>query len=394
MNGPDVLTGAAWREFCTRLAALGDRLLDDSFPGSERDRAEGYRHLANQLACWLTYGLGHTDPERPAFFRSSDPVYRWGGPNVDQVARRAMISADGTYRIVGSMGSCEEFVLQVKAGAVQTGGADVVLELAASDLGYGPGDDFEIVLGAAPVPAFGHRFPLDPTATFVHVRDYYFDWQPREPATFVIERVDSPGEPPAPVTAAAVAALLDDAARQVEHSMVFWRDYQERMRAAQAVNAFGPAAPAGRGVQDIIYSHAFIALAEGESLLVEFDPAAAGFWGIQLFNRAWYEPLDYVNRSASINHRQAHIDDGGQVRVIIGPGDPGVANWLDTEGRDEVLCTIRWFRPAGTPRVDVRIVDLTQAAGALPPGTPVVDAAARHAALAARARHNAWRYRT
>ena len=104
---------------------------------------EGVRHLANQVACWLTYAIGHTDPAHPAFFRSSDLVYQWGGPNADQVARRAMISGDGTYRISGHMGSCEEFILQIKLGLSQSGGAGVATEISASSLGIGPGDDFE-----------------------------------------------------------------------------------------------------------------------------------------------------------------------------------------------------------------------------------------------------------
>src|SRR5437879_8976570 len=90
-----------WRAFCDRLAALGDRI-----EGDDAVRAEGYRHLTNQVACWLTYALGSNDPARPLLFRSSDPVYQWGGPNADQVARRAAIAGDGVYRLRGSMGTC------------------------------------------------------------------------------------------------------------------------------------------------------------------------------------------------------------------------------------------------------------------------------------------------
>ena len=78
-----VQNGEAWREFCARVAAAGDRILGDEFPAEPRDRAEGVRHVANQVECWLTFAVGFTDVEHPAFFRSADPVYRWGGPNVD-----------------------------------------------------------------------------------------------------------------------------------------------------------------------------------------------------------------------------------------------------------------------------------------------------------------------
>lgn len=392
MEAQDVPSGEAWRSFCSRLAELGDRLLGDDFPGSDRDRAEGYRHLANQVACWLTYGIGHTDPERPVFFRSSDPVYRWGGPNVDQVARRAMISGEGTYRVSGRMGACEEFVLQVKKGAVQTGGAEVVAEVYASQLGLGPGDGVEILLGGPPQD--GPWLALDPEATFVHVRDYYFDWRPAEPATFVIERLDTQGVPPRPIGPERVAELLDGAFSQVEHSLVYFRDYQERLRARQELNRFGRPSFDARGVGEIVYSHAFVALGDGEAMVVELDPADADLWGVQLFNRAWYEPLDFVHRQTSLNHRQVAPDPDGRVRIVIAGTDPGVANWLDTEGRAEVLATIRWFRPPAEPFVGSTVVPLDGLAGALPEGTARCDGSDRRAQLAARSRHASWRFRT
>ena len=73
----------AWQAFCDRMAALGP-VIEAEAP-TPAAAAEGVHHLANQVACWLTYGIGSSDPMRPVFFRSSDPVYEWGGPNADQV---------------------------------------------------------------------------------------------------------------------------------------------------------------------------------------------------------------------------------------------------------------------------------------------------------------------
>jgi hypothetical protein len=382
-----VVTGAAWREFCARLAGVGDRILEDDFPASPHARAEGVRHLANQVACWLTYALGSTDADRPAFFRSSDTVYLWGGPNVDQVARRALISGEGVYRVSGEMGSCEEFVLQVKSGLVQSGGADVDREVFASDLGIGPGDPFEIVLGGA--PRDGRWIELGPAATFVHIRDYYFDWRPRQPATFVIDRIDHGGPPPA-LTPERVGALLDDAAAQVEHSVVFWNEYQRRMRAAHPLNTFSPPAGAARGVQDIVYSHAFVALGPDDAMVVELDGRDAAWWGVQLYNRSWYEPLDYAHRVASRNQRQVAPGADGPVTLVIAGRDPGAANWLDTEGREEVLATVRWWRPARGPSLQSYVAPLAS----LPEGLEPITPAARRAEIDRRAAHAGWRYRT
>jgi len=375
---------AVWRSFCDRLIALGERALADA-TASPLARAEGVRHLANQVACWLTYAIGHTDPAHPAFFRSSDPVYQWGGPNADQVARRAMIAGDGTYRISGSMGSCEEFILQIKLGATQSGGAAIATEVSASSLGIGPGDSFELTLCATPQP--GRWIELHPDASFVHIRDYYFDWQSTEPATFVLERLDDPTPRP-PADTAGVAAILDCAATEIEHSIAFWSGYQERMLGEQPANSFGPAAPAGRGVLDILYSHAGVSLADDEALVVTIHQDDAPMWDVQLYNRPWYEALDFANRVTCVNHRLARVDADGTVRIAIAKHDPGVANWLDTEGRADVLATIRWWRATTVPRLEFAVVPVASLE------LPSVDTAARRDDIRRRSSHIAWRYRT
>ncbi len=385
---------AAWRDFCARLARVGDAVLaDERLDASQR--AEGLHHLTNQLACWATYELGHTDTEHPMFFRSADLVYRWGGPNVDQVARRAKVDGAGRYVVSGTMGAAEDFVLQVKSGAAQTGGADVVAELYASKVGLGPGDDFRILLSAVEEPGdWTAWIALDPATTFVHVRDYYFDWKPTAPATFVIERLDRPGRPGRATSAATVVPLLDQTMAQVERSLTFWDEYQERMRGGQTLNTFGAPGYVARGVQDIVYSHAFVALPPDTALVVELDGAAAAEWGVQVFNRHWYEPLDYANQVTSRNHRQVQVDDDGRVRLVLSPVDPGVANWIDTDHRDEVLVTIRWFRPPTLPEVTQTLVALDDLDEVLPGRTGTVDPSARAAEVAARAAHIAWRFRT
>jgi hypothetical protein len=385
-------TAAAWREFCERMATVGERLLADDFPQTEIDRAEGYRHLANQVACWLTFAVGHSDPQRPMLFRSSDPIYQWGGPNADQVARRAPISGAGTYRLRGAMGACEEFVLQIKTGATQSGGADVALEVAASQLGLEPGQDIDIWISGEEQP--GRWLPLHPEASFLHIRDYYFGWEPREPATFVLERVDMPAEPPPAFTVDDLRNLLDGAAHEVEHSIDFWNRYQENLRGKHGVNAFSEPAPVARGVQDVLYSHAFVALADDEAMLVSFQAAPDESWDFQLYSRHWYEALDFRYRSTTTNHRLAARGADGGVHAVISARDPGWPNWLDTQGRAEVLATLRWWHPRTAPQVTYEILPASQLNERLPADVARIDAAARTQEIRNRAAHAAWRYRT
>jgi hypothetical protein len=383
MSTGDELTGAAWADFCRRIAALGDQVQNEAPTAAAA--AEGVHHLANQVACWLTYAIGHTDPAHPALFRSSDPVYQWGGPNADQVARRAAIDGSGTYRLVGSMGTCEEFVLQMKAGTAQSGGAGIAREISASALGLGPGDPIELLLSTG--ESHGSRVALPPDTAFVHIRDYYFDWQPGEPATFVLERVDDPGEPKPARTSERVAAMLADAAGEIEHSFAFWSGYQERMLNGQQANSFTEPGGAAGGVQAITYAHAGVELAPDEALVVDIDADAAPLWDIQLYNRPWYEALDFAYRSTSTNHRMAERQGDATVRIVIAARDTGAANWLDTENRDAVLATVRWWNAPAPPTVRAQVLPLGDVGGP-------VSVRQRRAQISRRAVHAAWRYRT
>ncbi len=76
--------------------------------------------------------------------------------------------------------------------------------------------------------------------------------------------------------------------------------------------------------------------------------------------------------------------------------DPGTANWLDTAGRPEGLCTLRWFWPTGdramTPTTE--LVALEDVAAALPADHPTVTLDARATDLATRQSHLRHRFRT
>jgi hypothetical protein len=236
--------------------------------------------------------------------------------------------------------------------------------------------------------------PLGEGPGFVHVRDYYFDWLPAEPATFVIERLDTQGVSKPALTAARVSEMLDAAAHEIEHSTVYFRDFQARMRDTQEPNRFGVPDVSGRGVQDIIYSHGFVSLGDDDALILELDPQDAALWGVSSYTRAWYEPLDYATRVTSRNHRQVVADEDGRVRLVLAGRDPGSANWLDTEGRAEVLTTARWFRPPKPPSIRAEVVPLAELGRHLPAGHPMVDTDARRAEIASRTAHVGWRYRT
>ena len=384
--------GRAWREFCDRLASLGDKILDPEFPGSPRDRAEGYRHLANQVVGWLGWAIGYPDAEFPAFFRQNDLVVRWGGPNVDQVTRRARLSAEGTYRIIGNMGACEDFILTVKDGDMHMERYGILTEALASELGIAPGEDFTITLSAD--EALEPWVRLHPDATMVNIREYYFDWQPSPPALITIERVDTRGTAPAPLTSARVDAMLDEAATIIERSIVYWNDYLRTAKAEVPPNTMGPPRHNAGGSSRISYSFGFFELGPDDALVIDAEPAEARFWDVQLYTMGWFEPFDYANHTTSLNHTQGTLSDDGRFHAVLAHCDPGVPNWLDTEGRAEGMITHRWIDARATPSIRAHLVPVRDVAAHLPADTSRVGPDERREQVRRRQAHVAWRYRT
>ena len=381
----------AWKRFCQRLEALGERILDGDFPSEPGDATEGIAHLADQVSCWLGWSLAHADPTAPFFHRSNDLFTQWGGPNQDNAYHHARIDPKRRYRIRGRMHSCEHFALTLRLGFMHMPEWGTKKALSSVDLGVGPGDDFEILLGGDGSKPGWTEIPDD--VTTVSLREFYVDWKPAEPAIFTIECLD---DPPAPHRRepAELAEQLDHALEQVERSMQGWNEYLKEHRAKGSDNVFTLHGAVVGVLSDARYGFLFWDLAPGEALLIESDVPQARYWGLQLATLGWFEPIDPLHRITSINQHQALRSGDGRVRFVLAHEDPGVPNWLDTGEHRNGLLTYRWFWPESDPTPTTRVLPLTQLASSLPADTPEVDTAAREAELRARREHLAWRFRT
>jgi hypothetical protein len=293
------------------------------------------------------------------------------------------------------MGACEDFILTVKDGDMHMDRYGILSESLASELGIGPGDDFSITLSADPTDEGGGQWiALHPDAQMVNLREYYFDWQPKPPAIATIERVDTAGTAPPPLTPEQLGVMLDEAATIVERSLTYWNDYLRDAKAKGGTNTMGEPRHNAGGSSRIHYSWGFYELGPDEALVIQAGPPDARFWDVQLYTMGWFEPFDYANHTTSLNHTQSHVSSDGRVRTVLAHTDPGVPNWLDTEGRTEGMITHRWIDTRTDPSITASVVPTGEVRAALPADTPVVDAAARRDEIRARQRHVAWRYRT
>jgi hypothetical protein len=382
---------AAWRELCRRLEALGEGLLGDEYPQAPEDRVEGVAHLAEQVVCWLAWSVGAADPQRPAFQRQNDLFTQWGGPNADNVYRHARVDPAHRYRIRGRMHGCDEFILAVRAGFMHMEQWGTLVEITASELGIGRGDDFELVLGGDEDDG---SIPLPEGAVMVSIREYYFDWSDEEPATFTIECLD-PDEPAAPRrTGAELADQLEDAIAHTERSIEYWNRYLCDAREQREDNSFAPPLRVAKGLGSARYAYCFFDLGPADALLVDTDVPVAKYWSLQLYTHGWFELVDPAHRTSTLNHEQVAIDADGRLRVVVAHDDPGVPNWLDTGGRRSGLVMFRWFWPEREPSPTAEVVPFATVAERLPAGTAPVSPQSRRETVDARRRHLAWRFRT
>ncbi len=381
----------AWRDFCRRIEALGERMQGEGFPSGPADRAEGIAHLADQVACRLGWAIGHCDPTAPFFHRSNDLVTQWGGPNQDNAYHHARIDPSLRYRIRGRMHSCDEFVLTLRAGFMHMETWGTRAALSSSDRGIRRGDDFELLLGGdGSDPAW---IAIPEGVTTASLREYYLDWAPEEPAVFTIECLDELPAPPR-ATGAQVAERLAQALAQTERSIRYWNDYLREHRAKGSDNQFALPMKVAKGLDVARYAFCFFDLAPDEALYIESAVPDARYWGLQLATLGWFEQVDPIHRITSINQQQAVIDADGRLRVVLAHADPGVANWLDSGGHREGLLTLRWFWPRSDPEPTTRVVPLREIAARMPAGAVRVDAAARRREIRRRKQHLAWRFRT
>jgi hypothetical protein len=381
-----------WAAFCDRLKAAGSRILQDDFPSAPRDRAEGYRHLGRLTVFALQWYLDFSDPRFPAFFRFDDDVTKWGGPNADNHYQRASVEAGGTYRITGSVRGLRELILSTNEGDMQLGQARVFEERNLSQLEVAPDGALEVIVSATPHP--GNWVPLHPEAELVLIRQYVSDWERDPVAHFRIERVGSEGLAPPPLEPARVAVALERAGSWVERSVVYWNQWMRRARSFLPDNVLGKPRPQAGGAGDILYGGGWWNLAEDEALLIECEPPHARYWSIQLYSFPWFESLDFANRVSSLTGHQIHVDDDGRFRIAIAQRDPGIPNWLDTEGRQEGLVTYRWVFTRTAPAPSARVLKLAELRAQLPASTPAFGEAERRAQVAKRQAAVVRRFRT
>ncbi|MBL8552797.1 MAG: DUF1214 domain-containing protein [Phenylobacterium sp.] len=342
----------AWQGFVEALAEAGRRMEAASGDLSPQERADGFRALARALSNQL--GRLEVDDARPELA----PFNLWRSKfymdNPDCLYWVAEIAGGGCYRIEGVARHAAFTSVNVYEG--QGLEAQTVARITSDELVLDARGRFTLTLGGAAGDAVGQWVPIPAGANMVWVRQFYDDPE-RMDGDCAIARVDDVPAPPLIEAARFTRRLKNTGVTLERAAKVLARSAAQETDAANSIREWsemqGGAVYTEPGIH---YQRGAWRLEPGRALVIEGRAVAARHWSVLLYSR-FLNSLDYRNRTVSLAGPRVRMDADGRFRIVIAGEDPGVANWLDTEGRPYGLFVIRWLQPAETPELPaVRVV--------------------------------------
>ena len=354
-----VVNGQSWEDFCDTLKAAGAAI---SGPGAPRDpltQAEGYRYLSRLTRAGLEAFVEFSDPKAPELRRMVHETAKMGADNPDNHYFNASISGEHEYRLHGRRGTVHFLHFATQKGNYGQGGAMPPTGfLDSTELALGPDGELEIAVSCDERP--GNWLPMERDSGMLLVRQTFLDRDQEEPAELTLERVDGDGKP-APLT----PKRLDDGLKTASNlvagaSLLFAKWARDFEKHTNELPQFDPerSTRAG-GDPNIAYYHSYWKLSPHQALVIEASPPPCETWNFQL-NNHWMESLDYRHHTIHVNKHTAHYEPDGSVRVIVAHRDPGLPNWITTDGHDRGTMCWRWIRADHHPKPQTRVVDLAE----------------------------------
>ncbi len=357
MSEADIISGKLWRDFCNRLGDAGELILQKDAPDTPLDRAEGWRYLTRLLRVALEMNVEFADPDFPVFYKASHETAKIGSDNPDNVYLNATVRGDRDYRITGKRGSIAYLSVGSKANRYHIDGTMASTgELEEQNIVLGPDGAFEIIASATPKP--GNWLPLAADTSFIIIRQSYLDRESEQPGTYTIERIDGPAAPQ-PLDAAGFDAALRKSANFVYGTAKTFADWVKLfMTRKNEMADFGQETfwKAG-GDPKIFYIYGYFELAEDEAWIIETDIPDCPYWNIQV-NNWWDESLDFRYHKISVNKHTAKLNAQGKLIVAVSARDPGMENWLTSDGHHSGVVLLRWLGAEHHPIPTCRVIKI------------------------------------
>lgn len=360
-----------------------------------------FEDFLDQFVLHYTLKALNSDPNHPKIVRYNMMAHNWfgtrfpasrqgGGDSPDnvyslipvdygaryelEVMRRQPAPADTTYSLMGNL------TPSMTLGSVE-----------GRDVRAGPDGRFVITIGPEDSAGRANHIQSKPDSRYLFIRESLGNWT-EKPAVMRIRRLDPPRMPPLSEDELAQRAaryVLDDIPEAY-----WWLAVMGNRPRNLLSEPFNTGGIGGLVSQSI--SLGSLKIDDDEAIIVTVEGGGAAFRNIVLHDY-WFNALDYAQNTSSLNSGQSAPDADGRFTYVVSAKDPGVQNWLDTQGLRELLIVHRW---QGLPRdgsmkaptISTRHVKFSELEASLPPGVKRASPAQRAAQLKARAADYAQRF--
>lgn len=375
-------SGALWDDLVGAIDQLRGIVYGEGVPADDLHRAEGVRYLLRFLAAGIAVCVEHDDAEHPEIGTLIENRRSWGLDNPDTKYGFTRLLPNATYRIRGTPGSARYQELQVNTGHFADGdfaGWKCRWRWGTDDIDLRPDGTAETLLETGP------------DASYLHVREYFSDWEREEPACWSVERVGAT-YPPEPLSPSTLEARVDLLIEWLTTGARCWEGLGRGLATGEPgdITPFVPPQDA-TGLGGQAYGMGAYRCGPDEAVILELRPPVCRYWSLSLATWFW-ESADIANRQCSINDTQARVDPDGVVRAVIAHRDPGVANWLDPAGYERGTLAVRYLFAETIPTVTCRTVPFGELDRELP-DSPRVSPVERAEILRARRAALVRRYR-
>lgn len=276
-----------------------------------------------------------------------------GGTSGDLYHVTAVVDGRHRYRLSGRVGDMKILVMQTFNTIFGGEGQKQVTHADLAAMADADGR-FEAILSAEPEE--GNWIALDPksSSNLLFIRRFYDDWY-GDRGELDIELLSGPIDH-GDNDVAATSRRIRNAADLLTFLVKMWNidvydlylRHNGGIKNRVAVVPGTEIASDTAGSPNTIYSWGIFDLKDDEALLIETDAPEAGFWSYQIQN-VWTKPINYLDHQSEINQRIAAVDSDGKFRAVISHKDPGIANWLDTDGHKEGTIVGRAYHAREVP---------------------------------------------
>lgn len=378
------------------MEAARQLLLTSRFANSEAAK-QTLDQMISETAGFAALNAASKDPQNPGLFWYQTPRRVWMGHSVsgsrfsydnpDNIYRNAFIDDKSTYvftaRPTGPTGRLTVTIYKAITGAEVDDYEKQAVDTADQEL-IKVDSQGTIRITIGPVdPKDGSYYLNSRGGAVFRVREAFSDWHRQRPRAMSFRKVAGPTSP---------VVTFDERVAMAQRYMMLGAvtvAYFDKIVYPLPTNNFAPSVRRAQGTKPSTVKLGLFHLADDETLLVTVLPQAAEYMSFSVTS-PWQVTRNFLDKTASRTNHQSHQNADGTYTYVLSRRDPGVANWMDTDGMLDGGMAMRWEginAPEADPNAaikSVKLVKLNALRSALPANFPSVSPAQRASEVARR----------